>query len=237
MNRIQKNVVLISFILTLLVVIFDNIFPGLILIRFIKLFVIVYLFLRALSIPKKHPEQSLFNLALFFTAAGDLIFVVAQTRPMLFSLVSPLGAAFFAVAYIILLKVFAKNGKMSIKQLAVLLLVVIINLPLFCKHFLRVPPPLVYALFLFGLILCAMTWRAVCTVFDGYYTLHSAVMMAIAGSLIFLSDTFVGIAVYEPSFFGLFVPWLENIIWGSFILAWTIIVVLTAEDDLIKDGG
>lgn len=237
MNYIQKNVILVSFILTLLIVIFDNIFPGAFLIRFFKLFVIIYLFLRALTIEKKHPVQRLFNLALFFTAAGDLVFVVAHTRPMLFSLVTPLGAAFFAAAYLILLNVFAQNGKISFYKLLVLLLLLGLYLPVFFKYFLHVPSPLIYALFLFCLVLCSMTWRAVCTILEKYYTLHTSVLMALAGILIFLSDTFVGLAVYEPAFSGLFVPWLENVIWGTFILAWTIIVLLTAEENLVRKGA
>lgn len=234
MNALQKRIVLASFILTLSVVLLDNIFPGITAIRFFKLLVIIGLFLRALTIPKKYPEQRLFTVSLFFTAAGDFIFVVAHTRPMLFSLASPLGAAFFALAYLLLLYVFTANVRITFAQLMVLLLFMGLCIPVFLKYFGTAQAPLVYALFLFGLILCCMTWRAVCTLFSGYYTTHAAAYMALAGFLIFLSDALVGMAVYEPSFSGLFVPWLENMIWGTFILAWTVIVVLIAEDKLVE---
>jgi len=234
MNSIQKSIVFLSFISTLFIIVVDNLFPGYTTVRIFKLLVIISLFLRASTIEKKYPEQNLLTLALFFAAAGDFIFVLSHTRPTLFSLVTPFGAAQFALAYLFLLNVYSKKGKFSFYHTVLFLLFIGIFFQLFGKYFLHIQGLLIYALFLFGLILCCMTWRSVCTLFEGYYTFHSAIYMALSGILIFLSDTFVGIAVFEPAFFNQFVPWMENVIWGTFILAWTTVLLLVAEDRLIK---
>lgn len=85
---------------------------------------------------------------------------------------------------------------------------------------------------LFGLVLAFMAWVSVSAPFSGCYRPGVSRYMALAGLLIFISDTALAHSLFNPDYAGHFVPWLKNIIWGAYVPAWTLVTAIIAEDRL-----
>ncbi|MCL5057794.1 MAG: hypothetical protein M1130_07340 [Actinobacteria bacterium] len=60
-----------------------------------------------------------------------------------------------------------------------------------------------------------------------------AYLSLLAGLLILISDIGVANNVFNPAYSSIIVPWLQNIIWGTYIPAWTLMAVNIAENRLL----
>lgn len=87
---------------------------------------------------------------------------------------------------------------------------------------------------LFGMVLCYMTWSGISTIFWQYYDLKTACLIAISASLILVSDLAVGIASFHPQYSGMFIPWLKNTVWATYIPAWTLLAAVVSEEHPLK---
>lgn len=233
MNISQKRIFFLYFLSSILLAVGDHLYPALPIIRYGKFFFIASLFLLALSFRKSFREQVLLTFALFFVTLGDSMFILSNTLRSYHQLVAPLGGFSFLLAYLILISLFQKGRSFDRRHILVLIPVLIVYLPVFILCYPFVTGLKYLAVFTFSLFLCYMAWRALCSVFEKYYTAKIIRCMAGAGYLILISDLAVGLAVFYPPCSGIFSPWLENIIWVPFIMAWTLITVITAEKESI----
>ena len=232
MNPAQKVLLWVFLPITALIVLLDNLHPGVAGVNYFKFAVIASLFLSALALRNRYREQVKLTAAVFFAVAGDFFLNFCSTLPKLADRVMPYGELAFLFAYLLIIGVFAKGFRIGPKELfaAVPVLGVFIpNLAVLSHHISR--PHFLGAL-LFGLVLAFMAWVSACATFSGCYRPDVSRCMALAGLLIFISDTALAHSLFNPEFAGHFVPWLKNIIWGAYVPAWTLVVVIIAEDRL-----
>jgi len=48
-----------------------------------------------------------------------------------------------------------------------------------------------------------------------------------------ICDISVAHTLFNPAFVGQFIPWLKNIIWFSYVPAWTLIVYISTKEDIL----
>lgn len=235
LSKLQKLLLSIYLPVTCLILILQTLTPGAELVNYMKFAAISSLFLFALSIEKKYKEQKILAASLFFVMVGDFFLVLWETVSSLEINVVQFGMFGFTLAYITLITVFQKNFKIGWKEIGVALPIVAIFSAMFLKISPNINGPMYYAVLGFGLILCYTSWTLINTIFKDYYSSASAYRIALAGLLIFVCDIGVGNAQFNSQYSGHFVTWLENIIWAAYIPAWTLIVTVIAEKNLLKD--
>ena len=233
MSGRQKILLAVFLFMTMIILILDNLFPGDSPVYYIKYGTVVSLFVVALAIRKRYREQVIMNLALFFAAVGDFFLNFCNVNPALAVKVVPFGMAGFTLSYLLLIAAWLKNFKPGVWELVAAIPVLGVYIPVFITLVPYVRGAMFYAAVLFGIVLCFMAWTSISTLFGGYYSSKVSHRTALAGYLIFLSDIAVAFVLFHPAFAGTFVPWLENIIWLTYIPAWTLIVTTIAEEDLV----
>jgi len=238
MNDMQKLVILIFLPVVLLILILDHLLPGAAIVRYIKLAILIVLFCLTLLFKKTlrsdYIEKKLIRLAFFLVVLSDFLFVAGLHISPLHDETTLIGVIGFFTSYICLILAFRKAPLTGIGQVIAAMPVLAVYIPFLIWFSPWVSGSLFYGTLLFSLVLCGMTWRAICTITERYYTVHVAHGLALAGYLMFISDLAVGLAVFNPIFTDKFDPWLQNIIWSSFICAWIIIVLVLAEKDFLN---
>lgn len=223
--------------LTLLLLIFDNIYPAAAFVNYLKYTLIITLFLVSLSFKKPTLEQTRMGYALFFVVLADFFLVFCSSIPSLADKVVPWGITCFMIAYLLLIFTYRKKGYGSpsniIEKTLIGLLIILVFATLYLRLFPHINGLKLWALSLFGLALCYYTWISLCTVFQGYFTPTAARYIALSGCLMFVSDIAVALSMFDPAFNNQFVPWLKNIIWIAYIPAWTIVVILISQSDFL----
>lgn len=232
MSNIHRVIMAIYLPLTIFFVAVDNLVPGDNLVRVVKLITVFTIFIAACSIRKTFSEQKLITFAALFVVLGDFSLGFGARIPSIKSLDAPLGMLCFMISYIILIIALHKNFSLSKKNLLAAVPIALIYIPVFLNLARYVTGPMFVAASIFGLVLCYMCWTALCCLFRGYFARKAAWLFALSGSLIFISDMVVAIALFNPLFKGHFVPLLQNIIWITFVPAWAFILAAVAEENL-----
>ncbi len=233
MNKVQKLILSVFLPMTGLFIALDNFFPGAPYVNYIKFVTIITLFLITLGINKKYPEQKILTVAMFFVVAGDFFLVFCKTY--FASEKFPLyGVLSFSAAYLLVILAFQKNFKIGRFEAAAALPVLIITVPVVIILLPFVSGLIKYGLLIFIFVLCYCSWTCICTLSRGYFAPRSSHRIALAGFLMLICDLGVGLSSFHPCFNGTFVPLIKNIIWGSYIPAWTLIAVTIAEKNLCR---
>jgi len=236
MNKLQKVLLAIYLPITMVILILDNLYPGANMISYIKYAIIISLFIVAFKIKKNFTEQFFMTLAIFFAMISDFFLVFCSTIPDLNNRVIPLGIAGFIIAYSLLILAYQKNFKFGWGEFLAIIPVLSIFIPQFIILYPFINGFMFYGTAIFGLVLCYMAWTSICTIFRGYFNPITSRLIALSGFLMFICDLGVANGIFNPAFSNSFVPWLKNIIWGSYIPAWTLLVVIIAEKNLLKDS-
>ncbi len=184
----------------------------------------------AFMLKTKLREKRLLRTAFLFTLVSDFFFIFLK----LFARDMPnrtlYGMLGFIIAYLFLILTFIRTIKWSVKALAafvpfgLIFLLLILNLRQFAAGMMY---PAGIGI---GVILSITGMVTVSTLFSGYFTRKAAWFIALAGSLMFFSDLFVAYSIYDPAF-APFMLWKENMIWGTYVPAWTLLLLLLAEDN------
>lgn len=234
MNRTQRITLLVYIPMTLLILLLDHLYPDNDIVNYVKYATMLSLFLLATFLKKTYSEQKALHLALSFVILADFFFVFCDTIPHLKNQVLPLGIMSFSWAYLILIMVYQKNFCLGWGEILVAALVLVISLPYYSHLENYVQGFKFYSLSLFGIILIYMSWSAMSTLFRGYYSCKISLWLALSGFFILLSDLGVGLAITHPHYLSIFDPWLENLIWGFYIPAWALILLVIAEEKLYR---
>lgn len=234
MNREQKLLLRIYLPLTAVFLVLDHLFPKADFVNYLKFAAIISLFLFVKRLKTFLPEQQILLKSLFFICVGDFFLVFCYSILNEPDKVLPFGMIGFAAAYVMLIKAFQKKFKVGLSEVMAAVPVIILTVPVFKGVFPYVLGPLKYGLILFCLLLCYNTWTCLCTVSRGYFNLTSSYRIALAGLLMLICDLGVSLSIFHPEFNQQFNPWLKNIIWGTYIPAWTLIAVTAADHDLIS---
>ncbi|KAF1084963.1 YhhN-like protein [Sporotomaculum syntrophicum] len=232
MSVLQKKLLYTFLILTVLIVTLDNIFPGNLQNNYIKYAVVLALFMVTLRLKKRYTEQILMNIAVFLIAAADFFLVFCNTIPAIGHELDYIGVLGFLLAYSVLIPAFNKNFSPGWGEVLAAVPVIALFIPNCLILMPYVSGITAYGAVIFSLVLCCMTWTAICTIFRRYYTPAVARRIALAGFLMLVCDLGVAHSFLNPVFAGRFVPWLANIIWAAYVPAWTLIVLTIAEEKL-----
>jgi hypothetical protein len=190
------------------------------------------LFLSVISIRKKYREQKIMTLSFFFLIIADFFFGISKILDDLGIDLVSFGIAGFTFAYLCLICAYQKNFKVGRAEIIAAIPIVWIFSYVFTSLQPYVRGPIVIESLIFWSVLCYMTWSAICTVFRGYFRTKIARLIAISGSLMFICDIGVAFSLFHPYFSNFYLPWLNNIIWGSYIPGWTLLAVIISERNL-----
>lgn len=201
-------------------------------VQYFKYTVIITLFLSVIIMRKNFYEQKIMAAAFFFVAAADFFLVFSTTLDNLKIELVPFGIEGFFFAYLVLIVAYQKNFKIGKADITAAIPVVSIFLYVFVSLQPYVDGPVLIGALIFGIVLCYMTWSAICTVFRRYYNPKIAFLIAFSGILMFVSDMGVAFSQFHPLYSGIYVPWLKNVIWATYIPGWTLLAVIISEKNL-----
>ena len=233
MNNTQRILLVIYLPMTLLILILDNIYPKEDMVLYLKYTIMITLFLSAITMQKKFREQKIMALSFFFLVVADFFLVFINTIDNLKLNFSAFGVAGFLFAYLCLIVTYQKNFKVGKEEIiiaipiGIIFLYAVISLQPYVKGLMFI------GALIFLSVLCYMTWTSICTIFRGYFTQKSALLIAISGILMFICDIGVAFSRFHPIYSKMYVPWLTNIIWTTYIPGWTLLVVIICEKNLI----
>jgi len=235
MNNMQRSLLAIYLPITVLILIFDNIYPTEDMVQYLKYTIMITLFLSSISIEKRFREQKIMVLALFFLVIADYFLVFSTTLNNFNIDLLSFGVVGFLFSYLCLIVAYHKNFKIGNEEIMSGILIVIIfayvfiSLHPYVKGFMLIGVPI------FGIVLCYMTWTGICTLFRNYFNLKVSRVIAISSILMFICDIGVAFSVFHPVYSKISVPWLQNIIWAAYIPGWTLLAVIISEKNLLKD--
>lgn len=234
MNNTQRILLAIYIPLTFLIILFHNICPKENMVFYLKYTIMISLFLSALIIKKKFNEQKLMALSLFFLVVADFFLVFVSSIDKLDTDLSPVGAAGFLFAYLCLIVAYQKNFKLGKAEIttAVAILIIFLYIGISLKPYVK-GVTLMGAL-IFGVVLCYMTWTSICTIFRRYFNQKTAWLIALSGILMFICDIGVAFSRFYPLYSKIYVPWLANLIWATYIPGWTLLAVIISEENLLR---
>lgn len=229
MNTTQKILLALYLPATVLILIFDHLYPGADMVLYLKYITMVTLFLFTRIIRKKTREQRIMALSFFFMVIADFFLVFSDTIDGLTMNTTPFGIAGFLLAYLCLITAYKKKFKVGKREVIAAIPVVIIFLWVVISLYQYIKGPMLIGTLIFGMVLCYMTWTAISTIFRGYYNPKIAWVIALSGSLMFICDMGVAFSLFQPYFSQVHVPWLKNIIWGACIPGWTLLAVIISR--------
>lgn len=232
MNNKQRILLAIYLPITLLILIFDNLYPKADVVQYLKYAIMISLFLSVIGMRKKFYEQKLMVLSFFFLVIADffLVFFTTLENPKIN--LSPLGVTGFLLAYFCLIAAYQKNFKVGKAEIitaipiAIIFMYAIISLQPYIKGLMLI------GTLIFGMVLSYMTWTAICTVFRRHFNPKTAWLIALSGILMFICDMGVAFSLFHPYFSESYIPWIKNIIWAAYIPGWTLLAVITSEKNL-----
>lgn len=225
MYRVRKQALIVYFVLTLLIILLDHLYPGENWVRYIKFTVMFSVFIVAFRTRGKSVQQNLITKAAFFMVIGDFFLNYCKVFPVWGRKLIPLGMFGFALAYLLLIQTFRDRFRFGLGEVFSLFVVLSNLVPAFIIlnpfHYDR--PSWRWIIILFGLVLGGMVWTLINTIFQNSYPCWVSQTIALVGMLILISDLAVAHSLFNPFFYSHFVPWLENLIWGCFVPAWAIL--------------
>lgn len=228
MNKIQRHLLCIYSLLTITVLILEHFWAASNYLRIYKTLIIISLFIISLMITRKFLIQKLLVYAIFFTAIGDCLFAVSSSTNNF------IGQGLFAFfnAYILLIIVFRQKVLPEKSELLAAFPVALFTGFYYLYLIPYISPELRPYTLLPAAGLALVCWCGICTILQRVYTKRPAFLFAAAGCLILVSDCAISAGVFLPWYHNN--PWMLNLIWATFISAWTLIAVVTAETKLFK---
>lgn len=234
MNRIQRILAVSYGSLTILILlchlIYTNTAPSLILTFTVRATMVALAFL----LPTAFREKKRLRAAFFFTLVSDFFFIFVKLYNNDMPNREMYGMMGFILAYFFLTWTFSDRLRLGKKELLTILpfitifLILFLTLRQYAQGFMF---PVGVGI---GLMLSFTGLATVSTTFRHYFTKRAALYIALAGSLMFFSDLFVAYSIYHPDW-KTFMLWKENTIWGTYVPAWTLLLLLLAEDQPYRE--
>jgi len=179
--------------------------------------------------------HKILGLAIIFLFIGDFFLVflwnVLGEGPLYVKIAGQLA---FLSAYICLIWVYTRKFKFAVKDILASLPILAVLIPILIILLPRVSSEMLIISLFFALVVSFMAWRAICTVYNGYFINKVAIRFAIAGFLMFLSDMGVAFIFFYPGMEN--VPLLENEVWITYIPAWALILINIFEEKLLIES-
>lgn len=231
MKNSQRILLSVYLPLTVLILLFRMLYQNGAPALYLMFAVRVTMYLSVVVMLKRYKEQKLIVLAFLFTVISDYYFVYAKTLAQSINNSEFYGMLGFIVAYLCLIAAFNRNFKIGKAELITsipfvgIFTYVFLSLQQYAKGFMYP------AAIITGIVLCFAGITMVSTMYRGYFSKKSAWLIALAGCLMFISDMFVAYSIFHPDFKE-FILWKENLIWGTYVPAWTFLMMVVAEDQI-----
>ena len=138
----------------------------------------------------------------------------------------------FIMVYLFLIAVFQRNftfGKREIITLIPFVVIFGLVLAALAKYAIGFMFWVAIAL---GIVLCYTGLTMVACLFRGYFNMKIAWRIALAGCILFLSDMVVAFSIFHPAYQE-FLLWKENLVWGTYMVGWMLLLSVIAEDQLL----
>ncbi|SCZ79838.1 lysoplasmalogenase family protein [Acidaminobacter hydrogenoformans] len=236
MNNSNRMVLATYLSLTLLILIFTTLYalesPAL----YLKFGVRTAMLLTVLILRKKFWTQRLLILAFLCTILSDYFFVFLRATSPDLPNRELFGMVGFIAAYIFLIAAFQRRfsfGKREVLTLLPFVIVFGIFLSLLAQYAVGF---MFVAAVILGIVLCYTGMTMVSTLYRGYFTKSDAWLIAISGCVLFFSDIVVAFSIFHPAFKP-FLLWKENIIWGTYMLGWTLLLIIAGEEKLTLNSS
>lgn len=231
MSNTNRTILATYLTLTLMILLFTTLFslesPAL----YLKFGVRIAMFLTVIVLSKKYWEQRILILAFLCTILSDYFFVFLRATAPDFPNRELYGMLGFIAAYLFLIAAFQRNfriGKKEIVTFAPFVITFGIVLFLLIEYAVGF---MFWAAVVLGIVLCYTGMTMVSTLYRGYFQKNAAWMIAAAGAVLFLSDMVVAFSIFHP-YFKQFLLWKENLIWGTYMIGWTLLLMITSEISL-----
>jgi hypothetical protein len=233
MNNTQKVLLSIYLPITFLILVLDNVFPGIDIVWYLKYTIIITLFLSALTIRKKFREQNIMALSLFFVVAADFFLVYSLTLKNLKINLIPFGIIGFLLAYLCLIVAYQKNFRVGKKEIITAVFIIVIFLLVILHLIPHIKGVMLIETLIFWFVLCYMTWTSICTIFRKYYNAKIARLIALSSILMFICDIGVAYGLFYPVYSEFLITLVKNIVWAAYILGWTFLTIIISEENLL----
>jgi len=231
-NNTQRFLIATYTSLTLMILLFTTLYSLESPAQYLRFGVRVAMLLTALVIQKNCREQKILALAFLCTVISDYFFVLLRVSDPDFVNREMYGMLGFILAYIFLIAAFQRNFRFGKKEIVILIpFVMIFGLVLSALAKYAVGLMFWAAIFL-GIVLCYSGMTMVSSLFRGYFNKGAAWRIAIAGSVLFFSDMVVAFSIFHPEYKE-FLLWKENLIWGTYMIGWTLLLSVAADERLL----
>lgn len=230
-RNFQRIIIVTYFILTILILVFTAVYsmtgPAL----YLKFGVRTGMFLTAIVLCWKHHGNKLLVTAFFFTLLSDFFFVFLRVTDPGLKNREMFGMLGFILAYMFIILAFKshfKVGKKEVISIVPFVLVfafVLVSLRKYAVGF------MFWAAIVLGVVLCITGMIMVSGMFNDFYKKSVALRIAASGVILFLSDMVVAFSIFHPDYRG-FLLWKENTIWLTYMVGWTLLLSVLAEDEL-----
>lgn len=231
MNNGQRIILATYLPLTVLILLFTTLYalgdPAL----YLKFGVRVAMLLTVIFIRKNCSEQNILVPAFLCTVFSDYFFSLVRATNPGFANRDLYGMLGFVMAYLFLIIAFQRNFRFGKKEIITLIPFVIVFAFVMTTLAQYAVGVMFWAAIVLGIVLCYTGMTMVSTLYRGYFRKRTAWMIAISGCILFLSDAVVAFAIFHPDFRG-FLLWKENLVWGTYMLGWILLLMITAENEI-----
>lgn len=231
-NNTQRFIIATYTSLTLMILLFTTLYSLESPAQYLRFGVRIAMLLTVFAIQKNHREQKILVLAFFCTVVSDYFFVLLRVSDPGFVNREMYGMLGFILAYIFLIAAFQRNfrfGKKEIKTLLPFVMIFGLVLSALAKYAVGF---MFWAAIFLGIVLCYAGMTMVSSLFRGYFNRGAAWRIAIAGCVLFFSDMVVAFSIFHPDYRE-FLLWKENLIWGTYMIGWTLLLSVAAEERLL----
>ena len=233
----SNRIILATYLpLTLLILLFTTLYALESQALYLKFGVRVAMFLTVLILNKRIWTQRILIFAFLCTLLSDYFFVLLRATNPDFPNRELYGMVGFIVAYLFLIAAFQRHlsfGKREVLTLLPFVVVFGIVLSLLAKHAVGF---MFVAAVILGVVLCYTGMTMVSTLYRGYFTKSAAWLIAISGCVLFFSDMVVAFSIFHPAFKP-FLLWKENLIWGTYMLGWILLLIIAGEEKLTLNSN
>lgn len=237
MNNSQRTLLSLYIPITVLILIFDWIYPKAEMVDYIRYIAIIALALSTLVVKKHTLEQKTMSFSFFFVVISDYFLVFSKTIDGIGKSLAPFGIIGFTLAYICLITSYHKNFKVGKAEIMTAVPIAAISGAVYINLLDFMTQSIAIVAFVFGIVLSFMTWNAVNTLFRSYYRKKVSAVIAISGIMMYICDIGVAFSLFHPYYSSVYVPLYVNIVWGAYALGWTLLAVVINEEELTVEAS
>lgn len=229
MNKAQRVLLAVFLAFTVFSLFFTSLYRDSDPVWYFRFSLRLTMFLTVLALMKRSREHVLIMLALLSSVVSDYYFLLALTFKAEIPNRQIYGMLGFTLTYVFLTAAFSHQFRPGKKEALTLVPFGLTFLLVFLQLRPYVRGIMFPAALVLGVILCWFAMTMVSVLYRKTYSRKIAWLLALAGVIAFASDMVVAFTLFHPAF-NTFIEWVQNFVWGTYMTAWTLLVVVMADD-------